>query len=75
MREKERLKRRIHAYENFDNLFGCVLETDFTHIFNRAAQEKGIETKDIKSIIEACNEEECLELNQKLDCYQIDKEK
>lgn len=73
MKEKERLKRRIQAYENFDTLFGCMLEADFRHIFNRMAQERGIKTRDIKSIIEACNEEDCLELNRRLDCYQIDK--
>lgn len=87
MKEKERLKRRIRAYENFDNLFGCMLETHFRCIFNRMAQEKGIKIKNpdkilyhpyriaewIKSIIEVCNEEECLELNRRLDCYQIDK--
>ncbi len=71
--EKGRLKRRIRAYENFDSLWVCMLETDFKHIFNRMAQEKGIKTKNIKSIIEACSEEECLELNRRLDCYQIDK--
>ena len=86
---KERLKRRIRAYENFDALFGCILETSFKHIFNRTAQEKGIRIKNpekslynsyrvaewIKSIIEACSEKECQELNWSLDCYQIDKEK
>ena len=73
MEQKERIKRRIRAYENFNSLWVCMLETEFKHIFNRMAQEKGIKTRDTKGIIEACNEEECLELNLSLDCYQIDK--
>lgn len=85
LKQKERLKKRIQAYENLGSLFGCMLEAGFKHIFNRMGQEKGIKNPDkilynsykmakwIKSIVEACNEEECLELNRRLDCYQIDK--
>lgn len=76
--QKSRLKRRIQAYKNLGNNWTYLLESDFKGIFSSIAIKKGIDIGSclgnfIDKVIDACNEEECRELNMKLDCYQIDK--
>lgn len=76
--QKSRLKRRIQAYKNLGHNWVCILESDFRGIFSSIAIKKGIKRggfadERIDKIIDVCNEEECRQLNIKLDCYQIDK--
>ena len=77
--QKTRLKRRIHAYRNFGDNWVYILESDFKGVFSPMILKKGFETssdgfaKDLDNTINSCSEEECQELNSRLDCYQIDK--
>ena len=77
--QKTRLKRRIHGYRTLGVSFVFMLETDFRGVFVQMMREKGLNIlrgnfgENLNKLIEVCSEKECLELNMKLDCYQIDK--
>ena len=76
--QRTRLKRRISAYRNFGDNCVYMLESDFKGVFapmmvkRKVDHQKGFGI-DLDILIDICSEEECLELNQRLDCYQIDK--
>ncbi len=77
--QRSRLKRRINAYRTLGYNFVYMLETDFKGVFSPMMTKKEIETAKqgwgfgLNELIEKCSEEECMELNQRLDCYQLDK--
>ncbi len=77
--QKTRLKRRISAYRNIGANFTYMLTSDFKNVFSpmmmkkkKLVNSKEGFGKDLDILIDICSEEECLELNMKLDCYQID---
>ena len=71
---KQRLKKRIHGYRTLGLNWTYMMETDFKGIFSPMFIKKEMQgDKDYDKLIEACSEEECQELNVRLDCYQIDK--
>lgn len=77
--QKGRLKKRISAYRTLGLNWVYLMETDFKGVFANMMIEKDIETINqgfgvaLDKLIEVCSEEECLKLNQRLDCYQLDK--
>lgn len=77
--QKTRLKKRINAYRNFGVNYVYMLETDFKGVFSEMMVIKKIERRKdgfgnaLDKLIEVCTEEECMKLNMKLDCYQLDK--
>ena len=77
--QKTRLKKRINAYRYFGNNFVYMLETDFKGVFAPMMVKEEIDEsknkfgENLNILIEKCSEEECLELNMRLDCYQLDK--
>lgn len=76
--QKTRMKRRLHAYRSIGTNFVVFFESDFKGVFSPMLTEKEIDLEQgfgfaINELVEKATEEECLKLNQRLDCYQIDK--
>jgi len=72
-RERQRLRRRLGAYKRYP-LYVYMFESDFAVIFERIRIRHGWSSKKtFNEIIDDCTDEEVIEINQNLDCYQIDK--
>ena len=77
--QKTRLKRRIHGYRTLGCNFVYMLESDFKGVFSPMMVKKDINDGNkgwgfvLDDLINICSEEECQELNSRLECYQLDK--
>lgn len=76
--QKTRLRKRLGWYRSNPTWFVKLLESDFRGIFSQMLREKNPDYdykefwKEVDKMIDNLTEEECIHLNMRWDCYNID---
>lgn len=79
--QRTRLKKRIGFYRGHSIHYVKLMESDFRGIFSKILNQKKPNYKleeywvEVIEMINNLTEKECLDLNLKLDCYQIEEKR